>query len=431
MLINTYYKGKNMFNVMNNDRIQLSTNSDSDDNEDNNTFVMRKMDSQSQYNNNNNNNMNHSSHVSPDLDINDMGIDLLVNQNAKMNYAASQNSGGSGEESLLFDSDDNENNENIQDDENESEYSSSQKSEDHQSSRKQHYDYNHGHQQSFLSEEDILNKKREYLYQFERMEKKGLNVPRHFNLDSNLEDMKTEFERIKRDKEVDTSIAFQRKMLLACVTGVEFMNNRFDPFDVKLDGWSESVHESVGDYDEIFEELHDKYKSKSKMAPEMRLLFMLGGSGFMFHLTNTMFKSSLPGLDQVMKQNPDLMKQFASATANTMAQNGNDKTGMAGMFSNMFGGGGGGGQSQQFQPPQQSNRMHPSQQQNSFMRGPSNLDDILKEIDDDKFDNTRNQDDRLDTVSTATPSEISEFTDTNSVTKSNRRRKPSKKTLNI
>ena len=70
-----------MFNVINNDRIQLSTNSDSDDNEDNNnTFVMRKMDSHSQYNNNNNN-MNHSSHVSPDLDINDMGIDLSILQN--------------------------------------------------------------------------------------------------------------------------------------------------------------------------------------------------------------------------------------------------------------------------------------------------------------------------------------------------------------
>ena len=47
------------------------------------------------------------------------------------------------------------------------------------------------------------------------------------------------------------------------------------------------------------------------MAPELRLLLTLGGSAFMFHLTNTMFKSSLPGMDDVMRQNPDLMKQFA------------------------------------------------------------------------------------------------------------------------
>ena len=36
----------------------------------------------------------------------------------------------------------------------------------------------------------------------------------------------------------------------------------------------------------------------------------LVGSGFMFHLTNTMFKSSLPGMGDMMKQNPELMKQF-------------------------------------------------------------------------------------------------------------------------
>ena len=54
------------------------------------------------------------------------------------------------------------------------------------------------------------------------------------------------------------------------------------------------------------------------MAPELKLLFMLGGSAFMFHLTNTMFKSSIPGIGDIMKQNPDLMKQFASAALNTM-----------------------------------------------------------------------------------------------------------------
>ena len=40
------------------------------------------------------------------------------------------------------------------------------------------------------------------------------------------------------------------------LTGVEFMNNKFDPFSIKLDGWSESVNEEVMDYDEIFEAVH-------------------------------------------------------------------------------------------------------------------------------------------------------------------------------
>ena len=107
-------------------------------------------------------------------------------------------------------------------------------------------------------------------------------------------------------------------MLMACVTGIEFLNGRFDPFNVKLDGWSESVNENLNDYDEIFEELNEKYGGDTEMAPELRLLFTLAGSAFMFHLSNTMFKSSIPGMDDVLQQNPELMKQFAEAAVGSM-----------------------------------------------------------------------------------------------------------------
>ena len=48
---------------------------------------------------------------------------------------------------------------------------------------------------------------------------------------------------------------------------------------------------------------------------------MLGGSAFMFHLTNTLFKSSIPGMDDIMKQNPELMKQFAKAAVGSIGLN--------------------------------------------------------------------------------------------------------------
>ena len=67
-------------------------------------------------------------------------------------------------------------------------------------------------------------------------------------------------------------------MLMAAVSGLEFLNSKFDPFDLKLDGWAEAVNENLEEYDDVFGELHDKYSSKAKMAPEIKLLFMLGGS---------------------------------------------------------------------------------------------------------------------------------------------------------
>ena len=121
--------------------------------------------------------------------------------------------------------------------------------------------------------------------------------------------------KLKKQREIDNSIKFQRKMLMAAITGLEFINGKFDPFNVKLDGWSESVNENLNDYDEIFEDLNEKYGGEGdNIAPEIRLLLTLAGSAFMFHLTNTMFKSSIPGMDDVLRQNPELMKQFCRSS---------------------------------------------------------------------------------------------------------------------
>lgn len=279
-----------------------------------------------------------------------------------------------------------------------------------------------------LSQEEIMNMKRELLYQFDRLEKKGVKLPRKFTLASSLEEMRAEYERLKCDREVEISIRFQRKMLMAIITGVEFMNSRFDPFDIKLDGWSESVNDSINDYDDIFEELYMKYRGKAKMAPELKLMFMLGGSAFMYHLSNTMFKS-VPGLDQVMKQNPDLMRQFASATMNTMAQEKQNSGGggLGGILGSLMGGGGGlsslfgmamgGGPKAPapMPPPQPSNNVR------SQMRGPTNVDDILNELNLNTTPSApnaqanMNMQDRVETMSTVSDSDISEIPDDASV----------------
>ena len=168
-----------------------------------------------------------------------------------------------------------------------------------------------------------INEKKEILYQLNRLESKGFKIPNTFNMQSDLEEMKQAYNKIIRDKEIDASVRFQRKMLMAFVTGTEYLNTRYDPFSIKLDGWSEQVHENLHDFDDIFEELHDKYKSKGKsMPPELRLFVSLSGSAFMFHLTSKMFKeSSIPGVEEVLKANPELMKQFQNAAAKQFIYN--------------------------------------------------------------------------------------------------------------
>lgn len=170
-----------------------------------------------------------------------------------------------------------------------------------------------------LTKEELLREKFKYIKKLEDLEKKGIRLTKKYDMESSLSEMKGEYETHVEERERRNSIKFQGKMLMACITGLEFLNNKFDPFDLKLDGWSEQVNENIDDYDEIFGELHEKYKSKAKMAPELKLLFQLGGSAIMLHMTNTMFKSAMPGMDDIMRQNPELMQQFTQAAVSSMS----------------------------------------------------------------------------------------------------------------
>jgi len=199
-----------------------------------------------------------------------------------------------------------------------------------------------------MSKEELLREKFKILQKLEELETKGIRLTKKYTMESSLLEMKGEYETHVEEREKKNSIKFQQKLLMTAITGIEFLNNKFDPFDLKLDGWSEQINENVDDYDEIFAELHEKYKSKAKMAPELKLLFQLGGSAIMLHMTNTMFKSAMPGMDDIMRQNPELMKQFTQAAVNTMSQSApNFGNFMGDMMGGMGGGGGGGGQQQQ------------------------------------------------------------------------------------
>jgi hypothetical protein len=136
----------------------------------------------------------------------------------------------------------------------------------------------------------IEDEKADLLNKIARLAKKGIQTTARLNIYSDVEDIRTEFKRMSYSVEVDQSVKFQRRMLVACVSGIEFLNKKFDPFDLELDGWSENVMESQEDYDTVFEELFAKYRSKVAVAPELKLMFMVGGSAMMFHLSKSMVK---------------------------------------------------------------------------------------------------------------------------------------------
>ena len=159
----------------------------------------------------------------------------------------------------------------------------------------------------------IEDEKADLLNKISRLIKKGFSSSARLNIYSDIDEIRTEYKRMTYSIEVERSIKFQRRMLVAAVTGLEFLNDKFDPFDLELNGGSQNTMENVEDYDGVFEELYNKYKTKVQVAPEVKLIMMVGGSAMMFHLTNSMFKAAVPNVSQVMKQNPDLMRNMVDA----------------------------------------------------------------------------------------------------------------------
>jgi hypothetical protein len=197
----------------------------------------------------------------------------------------------------------------------------------------------------YLTPEQELAKKTEGLTLLERMDRKGVGGTK-MTIANTLDEINAEVARRKDSKGLEASIRFQRSMLTTVTSGMEFLNSKYDPLGVALDGWSEQVNENIEDYDEIFEELYDKYKDKSKVAPEVRLIMSLGLSAAMCHVTNTMFKSKMPGMDDLLKRNPDLARQMAKAAAEQAVG-----PGFANFVSMGMPGGGGGGGAQQPRAP--------------------------------------------------------------------------------
>jgi hypothetical protein len=162
--------------------------------------------------------------------------------------------------------------------------------------------------------------KQDLLIKIQALEKKGFEFTKKFTMTSDYSEMEFEYTKVKRFIESQGAIRFSRRCLMACVTGVEFLNKKFDPFSVKLEGWSENVMENIDDYDNIFEKLYEKYSGKAEIAPEIELLLTLGGSAFMFHLTNSLLKTpTFEGMTKIGENIPN-KGNFMSGMMGAMSQ---------------------------------------------------------------------------------------------------------------
>lgn len=171
-----------------------------------------------------------------------------------------------------------------------------------------------------MNERDRRRKKRAMIKKLDEWYEKGhIKHTSNFNMESDYDEVEDEYETVMEDKRKKDSIKLQGWWFTTLVNSMEYANAVFDPFGLNLDGWGEQINEDIESYEEIFSELHDKYKG-GKMSPEVSLLLRLGFSGAVLNITNKALSTATPGFNDVIRQSPELMRMFSNATAETMKQ---------------------------------------------------------------------------------------------------------------
>lgn len=176
-----------------------------------------------------------------------------------------------------------------------------------------------------ISYEEKRRRKTDALATLARLESQGyVPADKKGSHTTPLAELEAMAEKLTAQRDLDNGIKYQRKILMGFATLAESIcdNDDYNIFELDLEGWSESLYENISDYDEVFEELYIKYKDVAKIPPELKLITMIAGSAWMYHMSRNMFgkaASKVPGFDEVMKFDPDLKKHYQQS-ASTLAQ---------------------------------------------------------------------------------------------------------------
>ncbi len=161
-----------------------------------------------------------------------------------------------------------------------------------------------------LNPQEVRMKKIELLRKLSEIKSKGYELSKSYDFNSSIEEMEYEYELLRSFADKRNGIRLYKNILLNTTSVIEFFNDKYDPFSFKLSGWSEHMSVEVDSYDDVIEELYEKYRGTGKgMAPEIKLLLLVLASASAFHFSKSTFQK-IPGLDGVLKSNPDLVAKM-------------------------------------------------------------------------------------------------------------------------
>ncbi len=171
-----------------------------------------------------------------------------------------------------------------------------------------------------LTGQQLRMKKIDLLRKLSDLKTKGYKLTKEYDFNSSIEEMEYEYDLLKSFADRRNGIKLYKNTIINFTNLVEFFNDKYDPFGVQLGGWSEHMSVEVDSYDDVLEELYEKYKGAGKsLPPEVKLLVLIGFSASAFHFSQK-HMSSIPG------SNNSPLSGIQSGIAQKIASMGKEKS---------------------------------------------------------------------------------------------------------
>lgn len=145
---------------------------------------------------------------------------------------------------------------------------------------------------SIESTEEVLKKKNFLLTKLKRLQQKGVELTKNVSINTPLHELENEYMMAKKEQSLESNLEWCKQGLVYICSFLENTNKIMNT-GAKLDGWSEEIYNTRDNYDDVLEELIDKYGGDIEMAPEIRLIMMLVGSALAVHMSNTMMRGGI------------------------------------------------------------------------------------------------------------------------------------------
>ena len=162
-----------------------------------------------------------------------------------------------------------------------------------------------------LTKEELRRKKLDFLRKFIDLRNAGVEISKNYGMHSDLSEMEDEYNLHVSIRSKSNALNIISHLMVGVVSGLETLNDNYNPFDIKLSGLSRKINDDMTHYYDVLGEIYEKYNSPGKsIAPELKLLMMIGGAALQLQM-GKLIPNMIRGQADKINKDPKLISDLA------------------------------------------------------------------------------------------------------------------------